>query len=301
MSNVISKYRNGNYTVTLFEDGTKIRMNNLDNLTPSFPESIDISITTKCDGGCSFCYLNCGLEGKHADLNQKFFDTLPSGIELALNGNDLSHPELFSFLEKMKKKNIICNLTVNQKHFIKHFNTLRSLSDNKLIRGLGISLNDSSEKEFYSYLKYFPNAVIHTIDGLLTEKDLNNLSDKNIKLLILGFKQLGRGDMYYEKNKDSINSNISWLKDNLNFYRNKFSVISFDNLALEHLNVQSMIPKTEWEMNYMGDEGSYTMYVDAVNKRYAVSSLEKTQYELSDSIYEMFAHIRKETEKGKKP
>ena len=287
MSKVISRYENGNYIVTLFEDGTKIRMNNLDNLTPSFPESIDISITTKCDGGCSFCYLNCGLDGKHADLNQKFFDTLPSGIELALNGNDLSHPELFSFLEKMKKKNIICNLTVNQKHFIKHFNVLKSLSDNKLIRGLGISLNDSSEKEFYSYLKYFPNAVIHTIDGLLTEKDLNNLSNKNIKQS----KRIKHWSKTYK------NSNISWLKDNLNFYRDKFGVISFDNLALEHLNVQSIIPKTEWEMNYMGDEGSYTMYIDAVNKKYAVSSLEKIQHDLKDSIYEMFAHIRKETGK----
>lgn len=53
---LLAKYENGNYNVRLFDDGTKIRMNNLDNLTPAFAESMDITITEHCDGGCKYCF-----------------------------------------------------------------------------------------------------------------------------------------------------------------------------------------------------------------------------------------------------
>lgn len=53
---LLAKYKNGNYTVRLFDDGTKIRMNDLDNLTPSFAESMDVTITEKCNGGCQYCF-----------------------------------------------------------------------------------------------------------------------------------------------------------------------------------------------------------------------------------------------------
>lgn len=53
---LLAKYKNGNYTVRLFDDGTKIRMNDLDNLTPDFAESMDVTITEKCNGGCEYCF-----------------------------------------------------------------------------------------------------------------------------------------------------------------------------------------------------------------------------------------------------
>ena len=45
MPKLLAHYTNGNYEVALFDDGTKIRKNDLDNLTPSFAESNDITIT----------------------------------------------------------------------------------------------------------------------------------------------------------------------------------------------------------------------------------------------------------------
>lgn len=33
--NILGKYKNGNYTVTIFDDGTKVRSNNLDFFTQS--------------------------------------------------------------------------------------------------------------------------------------------------------------------------------------------------------------------------------------------------------------------------
>ena len=292
MKNVLATYINGNYHVTLLNDGTKIRYNKLDNLTPSFAESIDCNITQRCDGGCAYCYAGCNENGEHADLNQPFFNTLHKGQELALNGNDLTHPQLKEFLIMMKRQGVICNLTVNQIHLIRCIDIIRELVNERLIYGLGISLVNSADSRLYDYLKEFPNAVLHTIDGLLTLEDLARLSSRNIKLLILGYKILGRGDEYYDKHCYEINNNIEWLKRNITHLKKSFSVISFDNLAIEHLDLKNQIADNIWEQSYMGDEGEFTFYIDAVNKKFAISSLSSIQYDLMDNVDEMFEHVR---------
>lgn len=289
---MLAHYKNGNYDVILLEDGTKIRYNKLDNLTPSFAESIDCTITTKCDGGCKYCYLECNNNGIHADLSQPFFDTLHRGQELALNGNDLSHPNLTMFLIKMSAQGVICNLTVNQKHFLKYAEHIKALCDIGLIHGVGISLTDSSDERLYKELKRFPNAVIHTIDGLLTKEDIDNMSDKDIKMLILGYKIIGRGVDYWRDHVLDIRRNIKYLGDNIDEISKHFAVVSFDNLSLQHLDMKSHLTEKEWDALYMGDEGQYTFFIDAVNKKFAVSSLTEKKYDLMDSVDDMFKKVR---------
>ena len=292
MPKLIAQYTNGNYDVALFDDGTKIRRNDLDNLTPSFAESNDITITTKCNGGCKYCYLGCNEQGQHADLNQPFFDTLHPGQEIALNANDLSHPDLEAFLERMKKQGVICNLTINQRHLKEHLQTLKDWQDRKLIWGIGISLINS--KDDILWTNGLKNIVVHCIDGLITKEDMENLSNHNISLLILGYKVLGRGIDYYNENKKTIQANIDYLQDIVAIYGNSFRVIAFDNLALEHLKLHTKIPKEQWELNYMGDEGSYTFFIDAVNKKFAVSSLAEEQYDYTPdmTVDDMFRFVQ---------
>lgn len=289
---MLAHYKNGNYDVVLLEDGTKIRYNKLDNLTPSFAESIDCTITTKCDGGCEYCYLECNNNGIHADLNQPFFDTLHKGQELALNGNDLTHPDLTTFLIRMRKQGVICNFTVNQKHFLRNTDRLRALCGFELIHGIGISLTDSSDERLYKELKRFPNAVIHTIDGLLTKEDINNMSDKGIKMLILGYKIIGRGVEYFDSHELDIDNNVKYLRDNIEEISKHFEVVSFDNLSLQHLDMKSKLSEKEWDALYMGDEGQYTFFIDAVNKKFAVSSLTEEKYDLMDNVDDMFRKVR---------
>lgn len=52
---LIGAYKNGNYSVMIFEDGTKIRKNDLDFFCPSTVESMDIKLTNRCERGCTFC------------------------------------------------------------------------------------------------------------------------------------------------------------------------------------------------------------------------------------------------------
>lgn len=288
-------YENGNYTVHFnLDDGTKIRENDLDNLTPAFAENCDVTISTKCDGGCDFCYMGCSPDGKHADiLSPKFLDTLHEYQELAINGNDLSHPDLIPFLEKMKRKNVIVNMTVNQIHFERHYDFLKVLKNKELFYGLGVSFRQSNS-DFIEMVKSFPNTVIHVINGLITPQDMAALQDNNLKLLILGYKKLGRGSKYYEQNKFEVEENMKWLYDNLDELINHFNVTSFDNLAIEQLNVRRLLTDEEWQEFYMGDDSQFTFYIDLVNKKFAGNSLapENERYDLLDNIDEMFERIR---------
>lgn len=53
----LGTYKNGNYIVTMFDDGTKIRQTKYDVFIPAFPENIDVKLTDKCSIGCPFCFV----------------------------------------------------------------------------------------------------------------------------------------------------------------------------------------------------------------------------------------------------
>jgi hypothetical protein len=288
-------YKNGNYNVRLLADGTKIRETNENEFIPVFAENCDCKITDKCDGGCPFCYEGCTPNGKHGDiLNYKFLDTLHPYTELAINGNDMSHPDLIPFLEKLKEKKVIANMTVNQIHFERHQDMIRNLVDNGLIYGLGISLKEPTE-EFISLVKSYPNAVIHVINGILSESDVNMLADNNIKMLILGYKHLRRGVDWYNVDEENIIEKQTWLYNHLEEMLNHFDVISFDNLAITQLNVKRLMTEKDWNEFYMGDDGNYTFYLDLVEGNFGKNSLATERFPIMDSIDDMFQKIVSES------
>lgn len=72
-----------------------------------------------------------------------------------------------------------------------------------------------------------------------------------------------------------------------------FKVISFDNLAIEQLDVKRIVPDDKWEEFYMGDDGSFTFYIDMVKGEFAKNSLSQERYPIGDiSVDEMFNAIR---------
>lgn len=285
---LLGKYINGNYTVKIFSDGTKIRETEGDSFIPDFPESMDISITDRCDNNCAFCYAGATEDGKHGDiLGAKFIDTLRPFTEVALNGNDLSHPDLGGFLTKLKHRRIIASMTVNQVHFMEYLSTINYLVDNDLIKGLGISLVNPTD-EFIKEVKNFPNAVIHIINGIVTMEQLEKLYDNNLKVLILGYKTVGRGKGYYSK---EVEQNKQIIYDNIKKILNHFDVISFDNLALKQLEFERILTKKQWDEFYMGDDGQFTMYIDIPKQQFSRNSMSEVKYDLLDNIDDMFKVI----------
>ena len=295
---LIAKYKNGNYIVRLYEDGTKIRMNNLDNLTPFFAESIDVTITEKCSGTkesplCKYCYLGCTEKGKHADLTNPILDTVHAGTEMAINSNDMTHPGLEDFLIRMKEKGVFVNITINQKHLKQNIDILTNWQNRKLIWGIGISLTDSTDSILWE--NELKNTVIHVIDGCFSKEDLENLSNHNIKLLILGFKHKGRGIDYYNIYKDEVDNNIKYLDEHLMEYKNQFNGFAFDTLAINNLHIQEKVGPEKWALNNMGSEGEYTFFINLIDNTYAISSMETENIfpiKKDDTLDSMFKHIR---------
>ena len=292
--NLLGVYKNGNFTTKLFSDGTKIRETEDDEFIPNFAENMDIKISNFCDMGCKFCHEGSTKNGKHGDiLNQKFIETLHPYQEVALGGGDAtSHPDLIPFLHKLKNRKVIANMTVNQQHFEQKQELIKKLIDEKLIYGLGVSLVNPTD-EFISLIQQYPNAVIHVINGILKPSDVEILSDKDLKMLILGYKQLRRGGEWYSEDHENITVKQMWLKENLGSIIEHFNVVSFDNLAIEQIEVQRLMTQEEWNEFYMGDDGSMTYYIDMVEQKFARSSTADfdKRYDLLDSVDEMFKKI----------
>ena len=288
-------YKNGNYLVKINDqDGTKERITMDDNMHPDFPENIDITISTRCNGGCDYCYMGCDKNGTHANLLcWSFWDSLQPYTEVALNGNDLTNPELEALLIKLSARHIFVNMTVNQIHFIQHFDKLLEWKYRKLIWGLGVSLKDASKQLVDKLNNFGSDAILHTIAGIITKYDIEYLSNRNIKLLVLGFKLSGRGKDYYYVNGNVIARNIGWLKQNIINIIPKFRVISFDNLALEQLDIKKQISNNQWNNIYMGDDGKFTFYIDLVKGTYAKNSISCEEYPINGmTIRAMFEDIK---------
>lgn len=288
---LIGKYINGNYKVAIFDDGTKIRRTEEDFWNASFPENIDLKITNKCDMRCPYCHENSTVAGEHGNImNMEFINTLVPFTEISIGGgNALSHPKLIPFLQKLKDRNIIANITVNQYHFMDCLDFIHKLVNRGLVKGVGVSLMNVTE-EFIKEISKFENVVIHVINGVELVSNLEKLYDKGLKVLILGYKEFRRGVDYYSK---KVEIRKLMLKEELPNFIEHFNVVSFDNLALEQLDVKSLMGD-KWETFYMGDDGQFTMYIDAVTETFASSSIMPVEdrLEITDSIFDMFKVVK---------
>lgn len=293
---ILGRYKNGNYDVTLLSDGTKIRETEDDEFIPDFAESMDIKLTNHCSLGCPYCHEGSTPEGEHGDiLNEKFIDTLHSYQEVALGGGDVtSHPDLIPFLRRLKERHIIANITVNQYQLYNGKELIQRLVDEQLIYGLGVSLMVLTD-EFIETVLQFPNAVIHVINGVVLPEEIEEMADHNLKLLVLGYKELRRGNSFLQEHLEQVEKNKVWMKEHLWEYVSKFAVVSFDNLAIEQLDIKSRLSDEEWNEFFMGDDSEFTYYIDMVNRQFAKSSTAPfdERYPLMDSCDDMFEKIRK--------
>jgi hypothetical protein len=294
---ILYKYGNGNYTVTIFDDGTKIRETDDDVFMSEFPESIDVKITNNCNLNCKYCHENSTISGSHADLEElkSKLSELPGGVELAIGGgNPLSHPQLFEFLTWLKTNNFIANITVNQKHIVEYDQLIKDILSQDLIKGLGISITSNNFIPLKEICLLSSNVVFHVIAGV------NNLSIipklmkiNNCKILVLGYKTFGRGVDYYS---NIIQENILSWQTGLKKYVGE-CILSFDNLAIEQLKIRNWFTDKGWDMFYMGDDFTHTMYIDAVEQQYAPTSRNSDRKSFAD--YSLIEYFKKFNESAK--
>ena len=309
-------YRNGNYTVKMYSNGTKIRI--LDDgetaFNADFPENIDVKISNHCSIGCEFCHEGCTKGGSFIFvdyLTTSFLNSLNPGTELAVGGGALSEMgnTLWLFLRKAKESMVFANITINAlellntEFFLKLFlhirtsygvnntneikfqrflqlhpeifNRLEGEIAEGLINGIGISYNsnETARKRMLLLKQAFhENVVIHTIYGITKKEDYDWLVENGFKILVLGYKNFGRGEEYFKNFNKTIESNMRDFDKNFSYYLKAAKYISFDCLATEQVKLKSKIPNDTWEARYMGNDGNFTMYVDLVNHKFGTSS-----------------------------
>lgn len=293
----IGEYQNGNYTVKIYDDGTKIRENNLDFFESAFPENIDIKITNRCNIGCKMCHECSTPTGENADLlGLPFIDSLHSYTELAIGGGNIfENPQLIPFLLKLKKNHIIANITINQLHFEENYSLVRYLISEKLVYGVGVSLSIPSDKFVAMFKSCGQNMVLHVINGIVTQWQIERyLANHGLKILFLGYKNFGRGSEYWKTHSLDIVRNQEYIKKNMENLLSSFRVVSFDNLGIEQIQPRRFLTDKQFNEFYMGDEGQFTMYIDAVKQEFGKNSISTVRYPLSDNIDTMFMTIKKE-------
>ena len=295
------QFKNGNGICEINKkDGTQITTVLTDEeFKADFPLNCDMSISERCNMGCKFCYLECTPNGKEANIKKfiedknSFLYTLHPGTELAINGNEPLHEDLAELLFFCHSRDILANLTVNETTLLKNRFILEMWLDQGLIHGIGVSPSMYSDI-MIEWCKNHSTSVIHTIAGITTPEQYKMLKDQGLKILILGYKEFGKGVDYNLFLGDEVSKNIEWLKNNILELTNHFEVTSFDNLAIEQLDMKNKLDEKIWFSFYRGDEGSHTMYIDLVNETFAKNSIQSrdNHYKLKNDISEMLKIVQ---------
>ncbi len=305
---ILSQYRNGNTNVTIYTDGTKVReLPDHEPIQVSHFESADVKITNHCEPTsdnpiCSFCHEKSGPDGLHADLDRlaQVLSVLPAGVEIAVGGgNALSHPNLIDFLRKIKAQGLIANMTINQKHLAGYKDMLLSMISEKLIHGVGISYNDEKYlPDVEPILQASDNVVFHMIMGINAVEDVAILhrfcGDRNkvVKALVLGYKQYGFGINHYLKNPAIEDNKYLWYVKLASYFKRKDLVLSFDNLAIDQMKLRRYFTDEAWNKFFMGNEGKYSIFIDAVEQKYAKSSTSDSRKSFDEcSLIDFFKQL----------
>ena len=301
--NILHQYANGNTEVVLYEDGSKERI--FQGIAqPVHPESLDVKITNYCDAGCSYCHEQSTVAGKHGDLNKlgEVLSPLPAGVEIALGGgNPLAHPDLITFLERLKAQGLVTNITINQKHLKPFKDLILDLIAKDLVKGVGISYSSSGYlSDIVPILLATDNVVFHIIMGINPVSDVEELRnfcqdyDRECKVLVLGYKQFGFGINYYLKNKKIEDNKYRWYTQLAQYFKRNDLVLSFDNLAIDQLNLRRYFTEEGWQTFYMGNDFVFTMYIDGVEQQYAPTSTSNERKSFQESnLLEYFQRFRK--------
>lgn len=307
--NLLKQYQNGNALVSLYSDGTREVTTQDNEFKFEYPMNIDIRLSNYCPYGknpntgkaiCSFCHESAVADktqkGTDFNLLKQRLEELPEtlGLELAVGINyfDKDNCTNTEFIRWAHSKGFIVNITVNSMNLSRIvIQRLRELITEGAIKGLGISYRPNTELP-RTILDY-PNTVVHVIAGIDDVLDVHKLHLQGVKkILILGEKDFG-----FNKGKLILGSQShqDW-KRLLPKLLEKFEVVSFDNLALEQLQVKTLLESMnhtaldDWDTFYQGE---HSFYINAVDNYFAPSSRSDTDLvSLSDcSIKDYFKFI----------
>lgn len=106
---LLYKYRNGNYNVLIFDDGTKVRQTNESVWKPDFAENIDIKLTNKCTGtNCAYCLIpSAKLNTKESTKEISAIKPGDEVLSMNINNNELQFKPVIKLYKHKYSGNLI--------------------------------------------------------------------------------------------------------------------------------------------------------------------------------------------------
>jgi len=285
-------------------------LSNPDEFKPKTPMLVDLKITNFCTHGCKFCYQDSTPSGVHAntyDVSYIIHSLAEGGVfEVAIGGGEpTEHPDFFHILEQAAYLKLNISFTTRGWH---SQNTPAWALDPRKLRILestvsGIGISVTSEAEMQNVLEHFdknPNLrskiVFHIIPELLKVWELRGIfrysKENHARLLLLGYKQIGRaGDLTHltrtKEDKD-------WIDIALDTGATHFCIDT--SLAAQYKQKLASQDIPDWM--YHVEEGLYSMYIDAVDKKFGPSSYHTSEltpygkgYQTTNLIQKWFAQV----------
>ena len=300
---LLGSYRNGNYNIAIYDDGTKTRETEGDAFIPSFAENINLKITEKPDPACPWYHdvVESGetqaalMAENEIETIHKYIRHLRPYTEVTISGVDLSNPEILDLLVYLRKKKVVSNILISQENFVNHYHRLLGWTERRLIHGLEISLEDSEDLEFLKKIQSFSSPTIHVMSGVFSGLDLDNLDGKELRIFIHGYNK----DLDHSgTDQQDIIYNEEWLREAIKTeIPDAFSSVSFDGLALKQLHVKDTLfedKEEAWDEFYKKPEEEFSLCIDVVNGVFYSGANPSDKLPIEDKMADkMFREIRK--------
>lgn len=314
---IVKSKQNGYYTLFNRYNGAKVKItfdldengNPIQELECSqTPDLVDISITDYCPYNCSFCYRDSTKKGKHADF--KHIDRLARKmgemevLEVAIGGGEPTrHPEFVEILRCFQDQKVTPNFT----SFNMDWTKFPEIKDGVIKYAGSFAISNMSKDTvdeiarwnegkplFYSRKKGNPSGTLqiplgcHSKDKIV--EIINYIKENHgfwkVPITFLGFKNFGRG---IDFDKEEYSWIIDLIKDKeLNLYRFGADTIFVKQFQKELDDMEVS------ESLRVGEEGVFSMFIDATNKLKAPSSFTNKvyDYENEEDAFSDFPYIK---------
>lgn len=271
MKTQLSRYLNGNYYVEVYDDGTKVKVladNKAKEFIPAFPDSVILKLThfsqtseqlVAIDGTESISVVP-GRTLANINYNPILMDLKPY-TEVTIVDKPLSHPAMLKFIQNLHGKQISVNLVVEQADLIEdmaHTGIVTQLVSGGHIKNLIVILSDSTDDGLFSVFKELANVIVQIPINKVTEDDLERLAINYVSLKLVG---VANETDLASVDKDNILQKLKKVN-------HKFTVISFDKLAISQLGISDrQIDKCSYFV--CKTNSRHSMYIDLVTNIYA--------------------------------
>lgn len=247
----------------------------------SSPDLVDMKITSYCNFGCKFCYMDSTSTGYPADFAkiQQTIDFLKSKevFEIAYGGGEpTTHPDFINILKYTAAAHITPNFTTKNFKWLKE--NFAEIKD--VIGSCAYSISNAYDiKQIATLQDYYDLPSNKIVAQYVLGSDplpygltsiIKSCSLHNVSLTLLGFKTVGRGGVYQQFDYSEWFDLVLKLRT-----EGHCCQIGIDTALVQQSEEILKLAKVPHWL-YHKDEGAFSWYIDAVDNKMGPSSYEPT-------------------------